>query len=627
MLDSVKLHTPTFNAEGRLIVAQSSQGIDLSELPQKIEEIEKTKAKQYQVTVDQSTTEISELSTLNGHLTKLFSALEELTGRQGFGKKHFLSDMQVMIDTYGDATGATPLGIPDISLDASLTNAGRRALLNKDFSISVSQMATKDLAVSSGVTASKKGGLNIYGSLFLGLSDPDAIEAAAEKDRFKVEIQTEDSLQSIADKINRIQEQTKIAAQVVYHNDGTETQAGYALHLQATETGHPMYINKSRLFSDGQVIPSQNHDNSHHCIDTHPHTSFGSLKDKLSAIFSFRGQKEQRPTNQITHLVEGLTLSLKGRTNQTYLVRFETNADAVTKKMTEYCDLHNQLMHYLDEKTALDPETFQPKEGAIFARNQQIATLRSSVASLSSVVTVGSEKTDQYKMLRNVGIVPAKDKNGYVSFDPDKFRDAVEHHLPDLKRLFTFQGNFTDTNDLPLQNLLMLTSPERWPSLQNDAEVAITLNGMKSSSPSAQFIINSTLFNGDVEQSDSGDLTVTAPADSPLKGLKFFYRNTDVSETSKSFKLLGSQGAVDLYSQNIARYNPANAESSLGRERKSIETARKAAQARVTDIHGFAAQKRKDAEAKYAKMQATLAKQTSLKQMLDGLFSENHNKK
>lgn len=147
-------------------------------------------------------------------------------------------------------------------------------------------------------------------------------------------------------------------------------------------------------------------------------------------------------TNQITGVVDGVTLNLVGASDTAVQVTVGQDVDSVVSSMSEFVTAYNAVLDAVDELTSYDSET---KEKGILLGESAILQIRSRLQSQLSHVL---DDSNTYKTLSSVGISTldasgAPVGGGRIRLDEEKFRKAMSEDPDAVKSLFTKVGTTT----------------------------------------------------------------------------------------------------------------------------------------------------------------------------------------
>ena len=166
---------------------------------------------------------------------------------------------------------------------------------------------------------------------------------------YQVEITTEDSLQSLVDKINAgTKNQIDSDTKKPIEGTGTGINASIIdgrLVLTDTKTGD----RNIGLIGDGEGA----------LVDLGLNSAVRQVNVGENSVFTINGVEVTRDSNSISDVVEGLTISLKKihEEGQSDTVTIGLDSGKTTKAMQDFVDQYNSTMQFIEDKLAAgDPE-------------------------------------------------------------------------------------------------------------------------------------------------------------------------------------------------------------------------------------------------------------------------------
>ncbi len=222
-------------------------------------------------------------------------------------------------------------------------------------------------------------------------------------DAVEVDLETGDTLEDIASKINEDEDNAGITAQVI--DDGTDG-TPYYLVLTAKSTGED---NRITSISGLDMTEKQ------------------GAGVSLNAEVEVNGIKYERQTNtSITNIIQGVTLDLKkiGTSN----ISITANQDFLKTEVTALVEAYNEASAFIKENTAFNYET---KSYGPMGNSYSMTGLTSQLDSLmGSSIQTGTSITSLYQ----VGLEMNKD--GTISLNEKTFDDAIASDYDNIKGLF-----------------------------------------------------------------------------------------------------------------------------------------------------------------------------------------------
>lgn len=235
----------------------------------------------------------------------------------------------------------------------------------------------------------------------------------------RVEITTEDTLQSLADKIN-VGTGTGINASIIDER----------LVLTDTKTGDRII----QLIGDEYGILAKLGLNS----------DAREVNEGKNSIFTINGVEVTRSYNTVSDVVEGLTINLK---KEHEIGEFDTvsvslDNDKVLNAIKDFINQYNSTMQFIEEKLAAgDPEV--PGSAGVLSGDGSLMRLHSSLRNL--VTSELNTEASGFKDISQLGVTTI-DKYSVLHFDTLKFNEVLENNLN--KVIDFFNGKDEDGSDI-----------------------------------------------------------------------------------------------------------------------------------------------------------------------------------
>ena len=604
---------------GRTKMQTDVFGLDYKKMADDMKKAYEAPARKYEDKVSEKTQQLAAFKPLMEQLRASHDALRKMTARTQFDKVNAFSGMIAKVN----GSVEPMMGLPSITISDSISNLKRQNLAHQ-YTLQVTQVATKDTGRALTGNASPTAALGLSGQISLGVSGDDFAALGAEYD---ILLDENDTLLEISEKINRQRETTRISAQVL------KTGGLHYLSIQSDDSGQAYQIDTTGVtLGDVSLLPDQNYSDA---------PTLAALEDTLVAKFSFNGFDDTRLTNTVDDLVPGLVIGLNGTTNQTYTIDLVPDVGGASQMIEAYRDAHNALMTFLDEKTAIDPETHEPLEGAIFAKNRAILNIKTQLKNLAGTLSQGAVN-GSYQTSATVGLKMDPLKPGHLEYFSSDFIKAFEENPEAVQQLFTFQHTFSDhTGD---DTTRLLSPPNRWithsnPTGNDYLDVIVTKD--IAGEFTAKFDIDGTLVNARIiasanslqiralEEGDFKPPATPTEADKKFKkilaGMVMSYTvdPTQIAVGDVSWRMTGSQGALDIHGRNLAEiFTVENniEKGSIFAEQNDLSFHKKSLEDKVKTITKISDSKIKKFEEKMSRLQSNLAAALQQLARLDAFF-------
>ncbi|WP_348518967.1 flagellar filament capping protein FliD [Campylobacter sp. CCS1377] len=399
-------------------------------------------------------------------LTPYTSKIEENTAKQKDLTEIItkLSTFKSAVSSLADATAFAKRKVVGSITDnppASLVVDSGVAL--QSMKINVTQLAQKDVYQSKGLE-------NDMGYVNSNLESPVSFTLFQKDKAYTITVDKNTTYKDLADKINTATG-GEITAKIV--NTG-EKDTPYRLTLTSKETGEDSAISffDGTKNEDGKYVSNENatkifenlgwkldkKDAGNEPIDPKDFKGFGIVDDEenplhiqkaQNAEFTLDGIKMTRPSNTITDLGVGLTLTL----NTTGEINFDVQQDteAITTAMQEMVDAYNDLVLNLNAATDFNAETgtkgtLQGVSEVNSIRSKIIADLFQSQSVTGSVLDEDGNKISATVMLSMQDFGLTMSESGTLSFDASAFESKFKENPEMAESFFSGITQYEDIN-------------------------------------------------------------------------------------------------------------------------------------------------------------------------------------
>ena len=313
--------------------------------------------------------------------------------------KSALQELQTAFLSLNDSREFNFLTVNNGNTDAVAVSATSAASAGTHL-IDVSQLAQRDIYVSDAQasrTADLNAGIAASFSFQVGAGSLQTITLAA----------GDVTLDNLADEINDLE--AGVTAKVIQADSGD-----YRLFLESDETGTDYAITiTDDLFglSNNQVQAPQD------------------------AILSYNGVSITRASNQISDLIEGVTLNLKDTSLTSFTVDVIQDNTLAKEKITSLVTAFNDFNTVMSSLTAVETDD---TEGGLLSGDRIVRDIQNKARSI--LMDEGSSAGDNVKRMSDMGI--SIDRYGVFQIDDALLTDALTDHYDEVKTFFT-----ADTDD------------------------------------------------------------------------------------------------------------------------------------------------------------------------------------
>ncbi len=265
------------------------------------------------------------------------------------------------------------------------------------------------------------------------------------------------TLEELADLINEDANNPGVKATIV--NDGTGAPNAYHLVLTSTKTGAANKIEDidfssftGSAFASGSFSETQSASNAMVKLDGYP----------SGASYL------QNSTNLYSDLIDGASVTIKSV--GTAELSIENDVDTMVSLVQDFVDGYNDVMSYINEITAVDPDTTitvydsdedeeETNGSALLAGNYTIQLIESKLKTFLVTRAEGYEDgTDPYLLLSQLGISTSDDD--LLEFDEDDLRDALNEDPESVVSYFSDNKvGVSDSSDVTFYSATSSTLP------------------------------------------------------------------------------------------------------------------------------------------------------------------------
>ncbi len=165
--------------------------------------------------------------------------------------------------------------------------------------------------------------------------------------------------------------------------------------------------------------------------------TFTAVQAATDASLTVDGITFARSSNTISDIIPGVTLNLESLGSGTLTT--STDNTAIAANIQDFVNAFNELVTFIDEQTAFNPETFQT--GTLFG-NTAVQSLETTLRRIISGPVAGVSGT--FGFLSQIGITTQGD--GQLFLDDVKLDAALTTDLDSVVSLFTSSGTASDAN-------------------------------------------------------------------------------------------------------------------------------------------------------------------------------------
>lgn len=352
------------------------------------------------------------------------------------------------------SSGGTVTGLAvDVTSDA----------INGDYEIEVLQLA-QAMKISAS-TGSSTEAIGAAGVMSLGVEGGETVD---------ITVTATTTLSDLAKAINAQSDKTGVQASLISLDSST-----VQLVLSATDTNQTIVISSVSGDDVAQTIGLTD--------DTGAFANV--LREALPSIVTVDGATVTRDTNELTDVIEGVSLSLSGVTDGASTLTITTDSSAVKTAITDFVDAYNALKQYMLDQSAVSSDGGKDEDAVLFADS----VMRMLDSTLQTLINAGSDAaSDDITMFSDMGITWTS--NGLLEIsDETALNNAILSNLDALEGFFETDFSTSDSNLKLLAN--NTTSSLAFTlTVTTDASGAIT--GVAADGDSAAFTISGSRLVG-----------------------------------------------------------------------------------------------------------------------------------
>jgi len=355
------------------------------------------------------TTKVSELGRVSGAVSSLKSAMSSLTLASSFETNTTSSsDSNVLTAT------ASSLAKPGVYNVETLQLARSQSIATKTYT------DLNDI-VGEGTLTFTFGDVDTTVDANKAVTSFDSFTADDSRSTKSINITSANhTLSQVRDEINKAN--MGVSASIV------DTGNGYRLLLESDKTG-----NENGFTIETSNVTNGLDDFNFNAADNDQvlHTTEG-----LDSKIKVNGLEIDRDSNQITGVINGITLNLKqASVGEPSTLTIAADVSTINDRMQSFVDAYNELKTMTNELTAYDAEK---NEGSVFTGDATIRGLDTQLKRLLSA-SVPATAGGTVNSLADAGLTSDR-TTGLLSFDSGKFQNLIKTDSSAITKLFGTTG-------------------------------------------------------------------------------------------------------------------------------------------------------------------------------------------
>jgi flagellar capping protein FliD len=255
------------------------------------------------------------------------------------------------------------------------------------------------------------------------------------------------SLQGLRNAIN--DSDFGIKASIVF--DGS----GYVMQLTSEETGEDMSMEIVAKDESGALATSGLASFAYNKNQDTPGTNLSETQNGQDALLNVNGLAVTRSSNEVTELIDGVTLNLKSA-NVGEEVSITVGADigAISENINSMIDAYNAFQDTYKELTAFDETN---SSGSLLLGDSTLRSINSQVKSILTSTVSGISGTS-FRSFSELGIFTDQNDSFKLKFDSSLFLKGLNEDREAVAGVFSTQGTTTD-NRIKYLNESINTKP------------------------------------------------------------------------------------------------------------------------------------------------------------------------
>ncbi|NVK37122.1 MAG: flagellar filament capping protein FliD [Gammaproteobacteria bacterium] len=234
-------------------------------------------------------------------------------------------------------------------------------------------------------------------------------------------------------------------------NDGS----GYVLQLTSEETGEDYSMEIVAKDENGALATTGLAAFAYNKNQDTPGTNLTETQQGTDALISVNGLSITRSSNEITEVIDGVTLSLKGEDVGTN-VSITVGADitSISDKVQDMVEAYNGFQALYKDLTKFNADS---STGSLLLGDSTLRSINTQIRSIMTS-TVNDITGTSFRSLSELGIYTDQNDNFQLKFDANLFLKGINENREAVVGVFAEQGTATD-NRISFLNESINTKP------------------------------------------------------------------------------------------------------------------------------------------------------------------------
>lgn len=395
-----------------IVSSTGASGLPIDSLVSAQMQIEQQPLTDIKTKISSYNTKLSAYSTLKSGLSTFQTAVDKLATAAKFNAQSVTASDSTTISATADGTAVN--GNYNVTVSQLATS---QKLASAAYSSTTDTVGTGKLTISFGTYTAAAG------------STPASFTANSSKTDIVVDItSSNNTLAGIRDAINA--KNASVTASIV--NDGS----GNRLVVTSKDTGEVNSLKISATDDDGNNTDASGLS----ALAYDPLASSNNMTQMMAAknaLLNVDGMSISKPTNTISDVIQGVTLTLKGVTSTSNALSVATDTDTIQSSVQSFVDAYNSLNTSMRSLTKF-VSAGSSSNGVLLGDS----TVRNMMVKLKSMLSASSPTATTYKTLSDIGVSMGTD--GSLSLDSTKLQKAITTNVSDVAKLFSPSATTTD---------------------------------------------------------------------------------------------------------------------------------------------------------------------------------------
>jgi flagellar capping protein FliD len=231
--------------------------------------------------------------------------------------------------------------------------------------------------------------------------------------------------------------------------------SGYVLQMTSAETGENMSMEIVAKDENGALATTGLSNFAFNKNQDTPGNNLTQTQAGQDALLNVNGLAVTRSSNEVTELIDGVTLNLKSaNVGEEVSITVGADISAISGNIQDMIDTYNDFQETYKELTAFD-ET--KSTGSLLLGDSTLRGINNQVKSILTSTVSGISGTS-FRSFSELGIFTDQNNSFKLSFDSSKFLKGLNEDRESVSGVFATQGTTTD-NRINYSNESVNTKP------------------------------------------------------------------------------------------------------------------------------------------------------------------------